>query len=165
MRTTGQYSSIMDLIRKLYQSEGWRVFYRGYLANSLGGNEDRRSHKRAWSIYFLLQSFPLPVSTSPSTSTFDEYIERKSLLSKNLVRMEAVLINHYLFLSLFSRFIDSNHDIECQRYCSDVCFLSTLSDSNPPTISNRTGKHVWNDRQDLEVGHGSLLQWNVVLWS
>ncbi len=37
MRTTGQYKSIMDLIRKLHQSEGWRVFYRGYLANSLGG--------------------------------------------------------------------------------------------------------------------------------
>jgi hypothetical protein len=37
MRTTGQYKSIMDLIRKLYQGEGWRVFYRGYLANSLGG--------------------------------------------------------------------------------------------------------------------------------
>ncbi|CAF3318184.1 unnamed protein product [Rotaria socialis] len=36
MRTTGQYSSILDLIRKLHQSEGWRVFYRGYLANSLG---------------------------------------------------------------------------------------------------------------------------------
>ena len=36
MRITGQYKSIMDLIRKLYQSEGWRVFYRGYLANLLG---------------------------------------------------------------------------------------------------------------------------------
>ncbi|CAF2689508.1 unnamed protein product [Rotaria sp. Silwood2] len=36
MRTTGQYSSIMDLIRKLHQSEGWKVFYRGYVANSLG---------------------------------------------------------------------------------------------------------------------------------
>jgi len=37
MRTTGQYKSIMDLVRKLYQAEGWRVFYRGYIANSLGG--------------------------------------------------------------------------------------------------------------------------------
>jgi hypothetical protein len=37
MRTTGQYKSIMDLIRKLYQSDGWKVFYRGYFANSLGG--------------------------------------------------------------------------------------------------------------------------------
>ncbi|CAF1020248.1 unnamed protein product [Rotaria sordida] len=36
MRTTGQYKSIIDLIRKLHQSEGWKVFYRGYLANSLG---------------------------------------------------------------------------------------------------------------------------------
>ena len=39
MRTTGQYRSMMDLIRKLYQSEGWKVFYRGYLANSLGGKK------------------------------------------------------------------------------------------------------------------------------
>jgi hypothetical protein len=39
MRTTGQFNSIRDLIRKLYQSEGWKVFYRGYLANSLGGRK------------------------------------------------------------------------------------------------------------------------------
>ncbi len=39
MRTTGQYKSTMDLIRKLYQSEGWKVFYRGYFANSLGGKK------------------------------------------------------------------------------------------------------------------------------
>ena len=44
MRTTGQYNSIMDLIRKLYQGEGWRVFYRGYLANSLGGQASARVH-------------------------------------------------------------------------------------------------------------------------
>lgn len=37
MRTTGQYKSLLDLVRKLYYGEGWRVFYRGYFANSLGG--------------------------------------------------------------------------------------------------------------------------------
>jgi len=37
MRTTGQYKSIRDLVQKLYQAEGWRFFYRGYFANSLGG--------------------------------------------------------------------------------------------------------------------------------
>jgi hypothetical protein len=42
MRTTGQYKSTMDLIRKLYQSEGWKVFYRGYFANSLGGKKNDR---------------------------------------------------------------------------------------------------------------------------
>ncbi|CAF3661701.1 unnamed protein product [Rotaria sp. Silwood1] len=36
MRATGQYSSIIDLIRKLHQSEGWKVFYRGYFASILG---------------------------------------------------------------------------------------------------------------------------------
>lgn len=41
MRTTGQYSSIIDLIRKLYRAEGWKVFYRGYLANSLGGKTEK----------------------------------------------------------------------------------------------------------------------------
>ena len=40
MRTTGQYKSILDLVRKLYQGEGWRVFYRGYFANSLGGESN-----------------------------------------------------------------------------------------------------------------------------
>ena len=48
MRTTGQYSSILDLIRKLYRSEGWRVFYRGYFANSLGGNEKRCLLTHGW---------------------------------------------------------------------------------------------------------------------
>lgn len=43
MRTTGQYNSIMDLVRKLYRAEGWKVFYRGYLANSLGGKTKFRS--------------------------------------------------------------------------------------------------------------------------
>ena len=42
MRTTGQYKSIMDLVRKLYQADGWRVFYRGYLANSLGGTRRQK---------------------------------------------------------------------------------------------------------------------------
>ncbi|CAF0737379.1 unnamed protein product [Didymodactylos carnosus] len=36
MRTTGQYKTIFELIRKLYNAEGWRIWYRGYLANSIG---------------------------------------------------------------------------------------------------------------------------------
>jgi hypothetical protein len=43
MRATGQYSSIMNLIGKLYRAEGWRVFYRGYLANSLGGKHKQEN--------------------------------------------------------------------------------------------------------------------------
>lgn len=57
MRTTGQYKSLMDLVRKLYQSEGWKVFYRGYFANSLGGmKQDKEKLKNK--IFFLILVFP-----------------------------------------------------------------------------------------------------------
>lgn len=36
LRKTGQYSSIMDAVMKIYSQEGLRSFYRGYVPNILG---------------------------------------------------------------------------------------------------------------------------------
>ena len=36
LRRTGEYSGMFDCAKKLYRSEGLRVFYRGYLPNLLG---------------------------------------------------------------------------------------------------------------------------------
>ena len=36
LRKTNEYSGIFDCAKKLYQSEGLRVFYRGYIPNLLG---------------------------------------------------------------------------------------------------------------------------------
>ena len=36
LRRTGEYTGIFDCAKKLYQAEGFRVFYRGYIPNLLG---------------------------------------------------------------------------------------------------------------------------------
>ena len=36
LRKTGEYSGAWDCAKKLYQAEGVRVFYRGYVPNLLG---------------------------------------------------------------------------------------------------------------------------------
>jgi solute carrier family 25 phosphate transporter 23/24/25/41 len=36
LRKTNEYSSIGDCAKKLYRSEGIKVFYRGYIPNLLG---------------------------------------------------------------------------------------------------------------------------------
>lgn len=36
LRKSGQYSSIFDCARKLYQNNGLAIFYRGYIPNILG---------------------------------------------------------------------------------------------------------------------------------
>lgn len=36
LRKTNQYTGILDCGKKLYQSEGVRVFYRGFVPNLLG---------------------------------------------------------------------------------------------------------------------------------
>jgi len=36
LRKTGQYSGMADAAKKIYQQEGFKSFYRGYLPNLLG---------------------------------------------------------------------------------------------------------------------------------
>ena len=36
LRKTNEYRGIFDCVQKLYQSEGFKVFYRGYVPNLLG---------------------------------------------------------------------------------------------------------------------------------
>lgn len=36
LRKTGQYSSMLDCVRKIYRHEGLKAFYRGYFVNTIG---------------------------------------------------------------------------------------------------------------------------------